>query len=118
MEISDIETKLLAGVLSADAEVAGATVDKYFTKDAIFKHPLCMIEGREGIRALYTLWSNMKHKMCPLNPGVRQVNMPSQPILCTSLYTYAYHGALNNMIVMCLRTHPPTPEPRYYMDGD
>ena len=74
MELSKLESHLIDAVLGGDAEIAASTVDKYFTSNAVFIHPLFNVKGKDEIAALYRFWNNINRRMYPADPGATKVH--------------------------------------------
>lgn len=75
MERVDMQTfnhDVLPGLLGGDPDKAETAVNKYFTKCALFKHPLFMVTGKDEIAHLYSFWARANTSMVP-SPGVTQM---------------------------------------------
>lgn len=72
LDKQEFNEKVLPGLLGGDPAKAEATVRKYFTKDAIFKHPFFMVSGKDEIAHLYSFWARANRSMVPY-PGVTQM---------------------------------------------
>lgn len=72
LDLNFINTYVISGLVGGNPEKAEATVRRYFTKDAVFKHPFFMLEGHNDIASLYAWWANVNTEMIPY-PGATRM---------------------------------------------
>ncbi len=75
MERLDIPTfnkVVLPALLGGNPQRAQAMARKVFTDDAIFKHPFCLMNGKEEIARLYAFWARAQSESAAY-PGVTQL---------------------------------------------
>jgi len=72
MDLDRLQTDVLEGLLSGNPAKAEATALRVYTADALFKHPLFLVEGHRDIAALWGWWNRMQSHMAP-RPGLTQM---------------------------------------------
>jgi hypothetical protein len=72
LDLNFINTHVIAGLVGGNPEKSEATVRRYFTKDAVFKHPFFLLEGHDDIASLYAWWANFNTEMIPY-PGATRM---------------------------------------------